>query len=635
MAQALEELMQDVGYGKNLDYPEGAMKKLEGENPSKNNELDDAGDIDIKGLEHIREQELLGDKDELDDIFQDVEDYPPNNFNFELDEDEFEQVGDIQNQAGEYWFEQNDEEQVEGFEQYLIDIDPIQPDQVPGPDEMNLEHGGLQLLPGHEIEDTQPIDTPPRFAREMDIPRKQALLDLELLETLDSNIDHSNIVHKETTIRQRKLRRKAAKELYKEKKDLLKHIQDNYRVSPFIIGSAPAIESETNLSTEEFVHRFTGGDSNKVIGEGFHSQGVVGGQYEEGVEKLESLARKEGKFETDIDYKGTVRRAIGESLFNKLDLEAKIREAKVEGRDVETALLEDEFNDLIGELMQENPERGQELIDKRNKLKAEIDDEKRTEALKYAMKNGISDPGIGEEAYRQMIESENPDLGFLRQDNVEEMLESMAEEHLSDDCSAYHEAKRLADNMDGREVEFEIYDKSFENMPFKDGREYPCTLPGSAHAKSVYFADYMLDPGMQIGKISTEKGEGVALMKIVEHDGDDFLYVHSVEADKGVNIVSNKEVAREVQNQIENYADEISQETYNIGSREVDVEGIMYSMNGHDVGTAANFREAIRNIENPDTVEQNLTQVGLEYGQHQGLDYDLEAGVEVYKKPVS
>jgi hypothetical protein len=552
-----------------------------------------------------------------DDGGQNAFDYDENLGLDGLDDDDFAHMRDIQHRVPEHQINQYNN--IEGFFEKLEPVMEFQ-------DFQDGVIGGIQEEAG--IIESRRASKLPEFAREMSVPTKTALQDLELLKAINANIDHFE-VPPEVEGR----RKEAAKKLYREKKDFLKYVQSNYNVSPFIIGSAPVIETEMRFSPEEFVETFDGGDPSRVIGNGFRSIGVVGGQYERGITKLESLARREGHFETEIDYEEAVREAIGEELFHELNLGERIRQA--EGCDVESVIFEDELGSLIGELMQEDPERGQELIEKRNKLKNRIDEEKRNEALKYAMKQGIENPEIGEEAYREIIESESPDLGFLRQENVEGMLESLAEEHLSDNCSSYHEAKKLAENMDGREVEFEVYDKSFVNMPYKSDREYPCTLPGSFHAKTPIFAYYMLDPGMQIGKISTEKGNGVALMKLVEHEGDDFLYIHSVEADRGENIASDRELAREIQNQIESYAKEVSQQTYRLGSRDVDLEGIMYSMDGHDEGTAANFRKAIEDIEDPDTVERKLKQIGTEYRQHRGLDYDLEEGVEVYQKPVN
>jgi len=147
------------------------------------------------------------------------------------------------------------------------------------------------------------------------------------------------------------------------------------------------------------------------------------------------------------------------------------------------------------------------------------------------------------------------------------------------------------------------------------------------------FADYMLDPATQIGKISTDKGDGVALMKLVENEGDGYVYVHSVEADRGENIASDSRIAREIQTQIENYAEEISQ--YNLETskgQEIDIEGIMYCMDSHNQGTASSFQNAVKEYENPDTEELELKHLGI---PHNGFDNDIEQGVEVYQKPVS
>jgi hypothetical protein len=614
MAQALEELIEEEeedyledGY---LDHDPEALAGAEVE------EL--GGEIDPENVD-ILDPEDLGLQEE-DFLLEDAE--GADAFGYEevdenlaldgLDDDDLAQIGNVQDHAHEHQINQYND-----FEGFFDQVEPLE--EFDG--FLGEGIGGIQDAADRIKGDR--ASKLPEFAREMAVPTTSALQDLGLLKAINANIDHFEVP---PGVEER--RKEAAKKLYSEKKDFLEQIQANYDVSPFIIGSAPVIEAEMGTSPEEFVETFDGGDSSRVIGEGFRSRGVVGGQYERGIRKLESLARREGNFETEIDYEETVRGTIGEELFHDLDLAESIRNAD----DVESILFEEEFGRLIGEMMEKNPERGQELIDKRNELKNRIDEEKRNEALKYAMKQGIEDSEIGEEAYREIIESESPDLGFLRQENVEGMLESLAEEHLSDDCSAYHEARVLADNMDGREVEFELYDKSFENMPYRADRDLPCTFPGSSHAKSAVFTSYMLDPATQIGKIETDKGEGVALMKLVEHEGDGFLYVHSVESDRGENIASDKEMAREIQNQIESYAEEISHLRYEVSdSREIEMEGIMYCMDTHNQGTASSFQRALRDYDDPDVEELELEHVGL---QHRGFDNDIEHGVSVYQKPV-
>jgi hypothetical protein len=581
-------------------------------------------DINVEEDNHYAGLDLddIGDFDEPDYLDQDLL----------LEDDEDDGIADVIGEDQEI-----EMPALDGIdENNLLDIGDVQ-DHADDPDILENIYEPPEFEPGFQPEDygyEDIIHTSdklnhrveiPDFAREMNLSAEDARSNRNLLRLLDANIDH-----REVGPELEKQRKDAAKKLYREKKGFLDHVQSKYEVSPFIIGSAPVIQAQHEMPIQNFVRMFEGGDPSRVVGEGFSSTGVIGGQYEEGVEKLESLARKEGDFETEVDYENIIQSTIGENLFHELNLSDRIADA--DQKEVESVIFDD-LGQLIGQKMQENPEEGQELIQKRNKLKNQIETEKRAQALKYAMKEGIEDPDIGEKAYREIIESHNPDLSFLRQDNVKNMLESLADEHLSESCSTYHEAERLADNMDGREVEFEIYDKSFENMPYKTDRNLPCTFPGSSHASSVMFADYMLDPATQIGKISTNKGDGVALMKLVENEGDGYVYVHSVEADRGENIASDSRIAREIQTQIENYAEEISQ--YNLETskgQEIDIEGIMYCMDSHNQGTASSFQNAVKEYENPDTEELELKHLGI---PHNGFDNDIEQGIEVYQKPVS
>ena len=141
----------------------------------------------------------------------------------------------------------------------------------------------------------------------------------------------------------------------------------------------------------------------------------------------------------------------------------------------------------------------------------------------------------------------------------------------------------------------------------------------------------MLDPATQVGKIETDKGDGVALMKLVEHEGEDFLYVHSVEAEKGDNIASDKAVANTIQDQIEDYAQEILHEEHELmyEDGEVKPERILYSMDQHNNGTPQNFQEVLMDDEEYSVQNAELNQLGLE---HNSFDHDLSDGVRVYQK---
>ena len=281
--------------------------------------------------------------------------------------------------------------------------------------------------------------------------------------------------------------------------------------------------------------------------------------------------------------------------------------------------------------MEENPEEGQELVEKRNELKEQLEEEKREAAFQETIYREISDPELRERAYREVKNSENPELDFLSPNHVRRMLDTLASEHLSENSSAYHDAERLSRDMDGRSVSFEVYDKSLESMPYQEDRHIPCTFPGSYHDKSTLFLNYMLDPATQVGKIETDKGDGVALMKLVEHDGDDFLYVHSVEAEKGDNIASDRAVANTIQDQIEDYAQEVLHEEHELMYEDgaVKPEGILYSMDRHNNGTPQNFQEVLMEDEEYSVQEVELGQLGLE---HNSFDHDLSDGVKVYQK---
>ena len=431
------------------------------------------------------------------------------------------------------------------------------------------------------------------------------------------------------------MKEEAAEKIYNEDRELLYEVQDRYEASPFLIESMPTIETEIGLSPREFLGTFNGGSSERVLGEGFQSTEVIGGQYEEGVEKLESLARIEGNYQTDIAYDEVIRDVLGAKVASEIDIDRALEAAENSERSVEAILFGDELGKLIGQKMQEDPEEGQEIVEKRDQLKEHLEEQKREKAFEDVIEEEIVDPELKEQAYREVQSSENPELGFLGQEQVRGMLETLADEHLSENSSAYHDAERLSREMDGREISFEVYDKSLENMPYQEDRSLPCTFPGSKHNTSTVFLNYMLDPGTQVGKIKTDKGDGVALMKVVEYEGDDFLYVHSVEADRGDNIASDKDAANAIRDQIEEYAQELSEEGYEIvydgETREVDLEGVLYSMERHNNGTPGNFQEVLKEDDEYGVERTALDQVGLE---HDGFDHNLGSGVQVYEKAV-
>lgn len=495
------------------------------------------------------------------------------------------------------------------------------------PYDINDADLGLEDPPDDEKLDRRP--DVPQFAREMDLEPSEVDANLELLKTLGSKIEN-HLIRSD----QKERRKEAAKRLYREHRGLLHELEVKYDASPFLIESAPVIEAETGLTTEDFLDTFEGGNPERVLGDGFVSR-ERGEHYDEGVEELERLAHTEGDYETDINYEEIVRDSLGAGLAENIDLNQVRERAENNDRSLEAVLFDEELGQLIGEKMQEDPEEGQRLVEKKGDLKERIKEEKRRQAFEEVIHDTVEDENVRERAYREIHESDNPDLDFLAQEDVKEMLGTLAEDHLSENSSAYHDAERLSSRMDGNEVRFEIYDKSLENIPYKEDRDLPCTFPGSVHHTSHLFMNYMLDPATQVGKIETEKGDGVALMKMVEHEGEDFLYVHSVEADKGVNIASDKEISRTIQGQIEEYAEELSQQEPEIAhgeeTREIDVEGILYSMERHNNGTPGNFQDALKEDDDYSVERVSPEHVGL---KHDAFDHDFESGVRAYRKEV-
>lgn len=422
-------------------------------------------------------------------------------------------------------------------------------------------------------------------------------------------------------------RKEKAQELYQNEKDLLYQMQEDFEAGDFLVEAAVVLETETPMNTEEFLNEFENGNSEKVIGEGFQASST-NEKYDEGVEKLESLARIEGNYQTEIDYEQVIQEVM-QGHSDQIDIEQVEQKALQSDENFETILFGEELNQLIGQTMQENPEKGQELIDKRDELKTQIENEKRLQAFYNTINTEIEDADAREQLYNQVAQG-SPDFTDLNPDQVTNMLDTLATEHLEDNNSAYHDAKELAQQIDQNEtpdVEFEIYDKSLENMPYKRDRELPCTFPGSTHETAPTFLNYMLDPATQVGTIETEKGDGLALMKMVEHDNENFLYVHSVEADKGENIASNHETATQIQQHIEQYAQTVAQE-------DIELDGIMYSMDQHNNGTPVNFQETVKeneNVNDYDIEELELNQLGTE---HYGFDQPLEQGIEVYQKAI-
>lgn len=571
--------------------------------------------------------------DYLEEIFEDDDGGAGDIYDLNEDEDELDNFEFDDYLEGEDLIDYDGDllDHDEGFDPDLEDdfADEILDHEDDEVDPYNLNDLDLELedLPGDEKLERR-LDVP-QFVREMGLEPSEVEANLELLETLGSKIEN-HLIRPD----QKERRKEAAKRLYREHSGLLHEIDGKYDASPFLIESAPVIEAETGLTTEEFLDIFEGGNPERVLGDGFVSRDGRE-HHDEGVEELERLAHNEGDYETDINYEGIVRDSLGVDLAENIDLNQVKERAENNDRSLEAVLFDDELGQLIGEEMQEDPEEGQRLVEKKGDLKERIKEEKRLQAFEEVIHKTVEDESVRERAYREIHESDNPDLDFLAQEDVKEMLGALAEDHLSENSSAYRDAERLSNRMDGNEVQFEIYDKSLEKMPYKEDRELPCTFPGSVHHTSHLFMNYMLDPATQVGKIETEKGNGVALMKMVEHEGDDFLYVHSVEADKGVNIASDKEISRAIQGQIEEYAEELSQQEPEIAhgneTREIDVEGILYSMERHNNGTPGNFQDALK--EDGDYFAERVSpeHVGL---KHDAFDHDFEDGVRAYRKEV-
>lgn len=459
----------------------------------------------------------------------------------------------------------------------------------------------------------------PEFVADLDNRGRDVAEEAGLVESLKSNFSYS-------PAKDRK-----AEEIYSDNRELLYEIQDRYEASSFVIGGLPIVETDMGVEPEKFLQEFEGGSEARTLEADFSSTDVAGGQYEQAVEKLESLARIEGNYETEIDYDSLVKAVLGPQIASEIDIEGAL-EASENEDSVESALLGQELGELIGKKMREDPEEAEKLIQKRDELKSRLSDKKRQEAFEQVIEEEIEYPELRQKAYREINRSEDPELDFLDHEQVNGMLGALADQHLAENSSAYHDAKRLSDLSDGREVSFEIYDKSLQEIPYKEDRSLPCTFPGSNH-NPEFFLNYMMDPGTQVGKIETEKGEGVALMKLVEDEGDEFLYVHSVEADRGDNIASDREIAETIQGQLEDYAQELAEGSYRISDdgqeRDIELDGILYSMETHNNGTPGNFQRALREDDGFETDTRELDQVGLE---HDAFDHDLGAGVSVYEK---
>lgn len=271
--------------------------------------------------------------------------------------------------------------------------------------------------------------------------------------------------------------------------------------------------------------------------------------YEQGIDQLERIARGQGKI------------SLEESEINELELELK---------------------GTIEEIKSSSGRPSQELIQRKNQLKEQITEQKRQKAF---------------EELNIDYDSGNPDYSELSPLEVRKALDQLGQEYL-ENCKAKEKTREIASNIDVSNdvgngyVDFEVWDKSLETLPHDD-RSVPCSFPGGSREQELL--GYMLDPRTQIAKLEAGDDKGAVISNLVEHQGEDYLFVHSVESDDG--ITSRNDISLAIKEHIEDYAEEAG------------VLGVVYSTDNHN-SAAQDFVETLEREFDYQNQELELDKVG-------------------------
>ena len=329
----------------------------------------------------------------------------------------------------------------------------------------------------------------------------------------------------------------------------------------------------------QFLTEYKGGNPEKVLEPDFEQtyfldgenavdeqEDAVNANYEKGITLLERLSRDQGNFEVT---------------------NPEIQE------------MNEELEETIEQISNSDGRPPQNLIQKKNQLRSQIEEKKREEAFE--------DLGI---EY-----GDNVDFSDLSPLEVRQTLDQLSQEYL-ESCKAEKEAKEIASHIDvsgdvgNGYVKFEMYDKDITNMP-DDDRAVPCSFPGGSMEHE--FLGYIQDKGTQIGMLESGDDTGAVISHPVQHEGEDYLLIHSVESDDG--ITSRQDVSEAVRKHIVDYAEEAG------------MDGVIYSTSSHNSAAEDFIENAVEGDEN---YTERTFKVDKEGDKDVYLDFELPE-VEGYK----
>ncbi|MDY6771261.1 MAG: hypothetical protein SV186_04905 [Candidatus Nanohaloarchaea archaeon] len=386
-------------------------------------------------------------------------------------------------------------------------------------------------------------------------------------------------------------------ELYREHEDLLHGLVDDEE-GRYLVRNATQLEEAAEMPIEEFIDTFQGGapddltmapeyGAEKLIttdGEVTDDVDEAATQaYQDGVATLERLARNAGRFAFELSterQEDVLAEVVPEEAVDAIDVEAEEHVVA-------------QIGEQIGQAYQDgDQELAEELKEAKHEYEERLDRAKRERAFDE----------VGLEY------GDDPDYGDLDPGTVRDALDQFVQEYL-DDCNIRQTAAQVSDSIvvdadvGGNAVEVSAWDKDLDTLPYKD-RQVPCTFPGGMDSYEHNFLGYMADPETQVLTIETEEQSGAALLNRVEHDGDQYLFLHSVESDDG--ITASTGVSQAIDDALREYTRTVADDP-----DEPDVEGLIYSMDGHN-SAARDFQDVVRR---DDGFEEETIEVE-KYGRH-------------------
>ncbi|MFB6114878.1 MAG: hypothetical protein ABEK04_01190 [Candidatus Nanohalobium sp.] len=332
---------------------------------------------------------------------------------------------------------------------------------------------------------------------------------------------------------------------------------------------------------------------------------------EQSLAHLDRIQRGAGNFNnplTQDEIEEIVEEVEAEGL---VDTEEVVPEEAEEYGDAFIQNVNSELGPRIGELMQEDREKGQQLVEVKNELMDKVGVKRREKAFE--------DVGL-----------KGRDTSDLSVKEIGEIFEGLYREHM-DDSDVKQKTRELAETEGAEAVEAQLYDNNVEDLLIKD-RSVPCTFPGSDYDNyEGNFIDYMLDPATQVLEVQDSRGEAYVVTNLVEFEGDDYLMVHSAESDDG--ITSREDTSKAIKQGIQEYVADMAWEPYHLDLDEPkgEIEGLIYSMDNHN-SAAQDFQQ--KALEDEETYEEEEIEVRKKGRTDMRFDvnYSPEAEINGYVK---